>query len=138
MTETYDDPPRLINCRYLSSDESHDILLVMSLSDGSETKVLLNPKEASDLVAKVIYRGREQFLRHGKALGKIAPKEATPIPIDHLEAGRGQNPGEAILWLTVGQLKMAMTVDLRSLTGLCEWVAVSLGSSAPSVETPRQ
>lgn len=138
MTETYDDPPRLVNLKCLAVNETPDIVLDMLMSDGSKAITTLDPAQASELVSKLIYTGRDQFLRHGKAMQKSAPQEAIPIPIDHLGAEEGPNPGEATLWLTVGPLRLAMAADLLSLTGLCQWVSSLVGSNAPPEGTPRQ
>lgn len=138
MTEPYDDPPRLVDLKCLAVNETPDIVLDMSMSDGSKAITMLDPAQASELVSKLIYTGRDQFLRHGNAVGAHAPQEAIPIPIDHLAADPGPIPGEAIFWLTVGQLRLAMVVDPRSLAGLHQWLSSFLGGSAPPKETPLQ
>jgi len=126
---------RVVNTRFATAAASLDILVTFEMSDGSETKILLDPDQASAVIGRLLFVGRQQHQALGLQATKAAPKTVIPLHIDHLASETGDD-GRANLWLTIGPQTLATTVDLNSLIGLCEWLTVLLGGKPSMPETP--
>ena len=114
---------RLSNVRFLSSDESVDLAMILTTEKGSELRCSFSPKQASDLVASLLYSSRERFEAQGG--NRNAPEEIPliPLPVHQLEVEEGRHSREVVVRLSVGQIRLLFAMDVDALVGLCKWLS---------------